>query len=279
MKIMITGAQGQLGQEIVKDFSENHEVFGFNSSDLDVTNLESIHTHMNRLKPHIIVNCASYNMVDDAELNPDGAQRVNEVGPKNIAEISRHLGTVMVHFSTDFVFDGKSKVPYDEKSSTGPINVYGQTKLAGEQHVQHICDKHIVLRTSWLYGSSKKNFFNSIVDASRKQQAISVVDDQIGCPTYIPDLVRQLKFVIDEGIFGLYHCSGNGFCSRYEFAKQILDLMRIETEIHPVQTLDYPHKAIRPQFSALNNYALEKCINRKMPHWEQSLIEYVNKIN
>lgn len=278
MRIMITGAQGQLGQEILKEFCSDHEVYGFNSSELDVTNIESIQNNMNRLKPDIIMNCAAYNLVDDAELNPNIAKDVNENAPKNIAEISRRLGTIMVHFSTDFVFDGKARVPYHEESPTGPVNVYGQTKLAGEQQVQQISEKHIILRTAWLYGSSKKNFFNSIIDVARKQKEICVVDDQVGCPTYLPDLVSQLKVMLDEGIFGLYHCSGNGFCSRYEFAKQILKLMRINTEIHPIQTQDFPHKAKRPEFSALDNNALESCINQKMPYWEESLFKYINQI-
>lgn len=278
MKIIITGAQGQLGQEIISQLNDKYEIYGFSSRQLDVTNIDSIYKYMINIRPDIIVNCAAYNLVDDAESNPNEARKVNILGPENIAEVSSLLGTLMVHFSTDFVFDGKSKVPYNESNQTGPINVYGQTKLAGEQRVQQICSRYIILRTAWLYGSSRKNFFNSIIEGASRNKVIDVVDDQVGSPTYLPELVTQLRLLIDAGIYGLYHCSGNSYCSRYEFAKRILSLMRINAEVNSVKTKEFPHKAIRPEFSALSNSLLEGCVNRKMPHWDDSLREYVEKL-
>lgn len=279
MRIIITGAQGQLGQEIIRQFQQNHEIHVYNSKELDVTNMLSVYECMNSIKPDIIMNCAAYNSVDDAESNPNIARNVNEIGPKNIAEISQHLDAVMVHFSSDFVFDGKANLPYKENDPTRPINIYGQTKLDGEQHVQQLCEKHVIIRTAWLYGSPRKNFFNSIIEQARNQKTISVVDDQIGNPTYLPDLVMQLVRIIDQEAYGLFHCSGNGYSSKYEFAKQILSLMKLKTEAIPVRTNDYPNKAKRPKFSALNNSLLDSCVNHKMPYWEDSLFDYINKIN
>ncbi|MFE0559239.1 dTDP-4-dehydrorhamnose reductase [Paenibacillus sp. NPDC058910] len=279
MRIIVTGAQGQLGQEVIRQFQLQHKIYGYNSKDLDVTDIVSVYECMNSIKPDIIVNCAAYNSVDDAESNPHVAKNVNVIGPKNIAEVSQHLDAVMVHFSSDFVFDGEAKVPYRENDPTRPINIYGQTKLDGEQHVKYLCEKHIIIRTAWLYGSPRKNFFNSIIEQARKQKTISVVEDQVGNPTYLPDLVMQLVRIIDQEVYGLYHCSGNGYSSKYEFAKRILSLMKLKAEAIPVRTNDYPIKARRPKFSALSNSLLESCVSHKMPYWEDSLFDYVNKIN
>ncbi|MDR9853306.1 dTDP-4-dehydrorhamnose reductase [Paenibacillus sp. VCA1] len=278
MKILVAGSEGQLGRLVVEELMSENEVVGLNSRQLDITNRDHIQKVVHELRPEIIINCAAYNDVDNAEKYPDLAMMVNEIGPRNIAEISNEYGITMVHISTDFVFDGNTRVPYHETSPTNPINVYGRTKLNGERFVQLICERYIILRTSWLYGSSKKNFFNSIVNLARTHKQINVVNDQVGNPTYLPDLVSHIRILLKKQLFGLFHCSGNGYCSKYDFAKSILKQLGIQTKVNSISSQEFNSLAKRPGFSALSNHFLESNVEARMPNWEESLEKYVKRI-
>jgi dTDP-4-dehydrorhamnose reductase len=255
------------------------EVHAVASSDADITNEKIIYSLVSGFKPHIIINCAAYTAVDNAEKEPDKAFLVNAHGAANIAMAAEKFGAALVHFSTDFVFDGNSRVPYVECDTPCPISVYGKSKLEGERLVTGLCMKHYILRIAWVYGQNGSNFVKAIRSAAINKKArgekLCVVDDQIGTPTWTMDVCRQVMALIQTNAFGLYHSTSEGFCSRFDFAKAITDAAKIEIDIEPCPTSRFPAPAQRPAYSVLENRALKNLNLNLMPQWHDGFREFL----
>ncbi len=226
----------------------------------------------------MILHCAAYTNVDGAETNPDIAYKVNGIGTRNIALASQEIDAAMLYISTDYVFDGEADLPYDEYANTNPISIYGCSKYAGEFHLRELLNKFYIIRTSWLYGKNGKNFVNTMLKLASKQNIISVVDDQRGCPTYTMDLAEQiLRLIQVKGAYGTYHITNQGDASWFEFAEAIFELVeRKEIELEAITTREMGRPAPRPEYSVLRGYHLELTIGNTMRHWKEALKDYLS---
>lgn len=278
MKILITGAKGQLGSRLEEKLKESYEVYGFSSSTLDITNRDKVFSMVKDIAPQMVINCASYNKVDDAERYKEVAREINEIGTLNLADATEEIGSTIIHISTDYVFDGTKKIPYREEDIPNPLNYYGYTKYKGEQILKEACSQYILLRTSWLYSNQNRNFVNTICQMAKDKGKIKVVDDQIGSPTNVCELSDTIKRLIDNNCRGVYHCSGNGECSWYQFAEKIIQLAHIPCELERITSKEYDQLANRPKYSVLDNYNLRNTIGDKMKDWEEALEDFF-KIN
>lgn len=280
MKILITGAKGQLGSSLEEKLKESYKVYGLSSSTLDITNRDKVFSTIKDIGPQMVINCASYNKVDDAERYKEVAREVNEIGTLNLANATEEIGAAIIHISTDYVFDGMKKDPYIEEDRPNPINYYGYTKYQGEQLLKEACSQYILLRTSWLYSSQNRNFVRTICQLAKDKSKIKVVDDQIGSPTNVCELGDTIKRLIDNNCRGVYHCSGNGECSWYQFAEKVIQLAHIPCELERIDSKEYDQLANRPKYSVLDNYNLRNTIGDKMKNWEEALEDFfkINKI-
>lgn len=278
MKILVAGAKGQLGIDVVNKLSEKHEVVGFDEKYLDITNLDNVVSNIKSIKPNLIINCAAYTNVDGCEENVDMAYKINTLGARNLAIASLENKSRLLHISTDFVFDGEKKEDYIEFDSTNPISVYGKSKLEGEKFIREICPRHYILRTSWLYGKNGNNFVKTMMRLSENNKTLKVVDDQIGSPTYTEDLVEVINMIIQKEAYGTYHVSNAGKCTWNEFAKKIFELAEIKNiKVLPITTEELNRPAKRPKYSVMRNYMLELEFNYYIKHWEIALREYFSK--
>jgi len=257
---------------------------GYGRETLDITDRESVYSVIEEESPGIIINCAAYTKVDLAEKEREEAFAINEGGARNLALAGRAVGAVLIHISTDFVFDGCKAVPYREDDKTNPIGVYGKSKLAGEEAVKEACPEHIIIRTSWLYGVHGSNFVKTILRLAEEREVLSVVDDQIGSPTWTADLARvitqmteSIKEALAPPLFGLYHYSDEGVISWYDFAVAIVEEarglgMNLKCgSVEPIPTSAYPTPAARPAYSALDRAKIKKTLALEIPHWRISL--------
>ena len=275
LKVLVTGARGQLGTDAASILSLEYEVVALGRKDLDIADLDSVMSRVREIKPDIVVNAAAYTHVDGCEENVDLAYRVNAVGPRNLAIACLESNARLVHVSADYVFDGEKGRPYTEFDRTNPLNVYGKSKLAGEELVKEILPRHYIVRTSWLFGEKGNNFVKTMVRLSRKRDSLKVVDDQRGTPTYTRDLVKVIERLIRTDSYGTFHCSNNGECTWYQFAREIFRLMGIEVRVYPVTTEKLARPAARPKFSVLDNYMLRLTIGDSMRSWKEALKEYL----
>lgn len=279
MKLLITGASGQLGSsllQVLKSESFKAEICTLDEKQLDICNLELAQGIITKEKPDIIINCSAYTDVDGCESNEALAHSVNTIGVENLTQCARLVGAKLVHISTDFVFDGNATHPYTENDQTAPLNIYGKTKLEGEKFALEY-EKSFVFRTAWLYDRNKVNFVSTIEKLSKDRKEISVVTDQTGSPTFAEDLSRCiLKLMLTEN-YGLYHCTNSGFCSKYEFAKEIVRLSGNNCKVNPCLSDKFPSPAKRPEFSALNCSKLEKTLNINLRDWKTALKDYFEK--
>ncbi|GMQ60751.1 dTDP-4-dehydrorhamnose reductase [Vallitalea sediminicola] len=232
---------------------------------------------ISKLEPQAIINCAGYTNVDDCEDNYELAYNINTQGCYNLALIAKKLDCILVHMSTDYVFNGKKDEPYIESDQPNPINIYGNSKLLGEIIVSKMCLKHFILRTSWLYGTTGKNFVKTILRIADIKNKISVVNDQIGTPTYTVDLINIIAQLINTDAYGTYHVSNDGQCSWYEFANKIIQLTNKNTSVVPITTDQLKRTANRPSYSVLKNYMLEYQFNYNLRNWQDALGEFLNK--
>lgn len=276
MRILIVGYKGQLGKEIVSQLSkcEDYTLFFSDYDDCDISDLDSVIKLVDRIGPELIVNCAAYTAVDDCESNHDTAYKVNAIGPRNLAIASSTIGSKIMHVSTDYVFNGDGEEPYTEYDFTGPVTVYGKTKLFGELEVIKHNPRHFILRTAWLYGEGK-NFLNTMVELSQKHSTIRVVNDQIGSPTSTYELVQSMISLIDTQNYGLFHATCEGSCSWYEFTKEIFRLKEIDVEVIPCSSDEYIRPAKRPKYSVLRNYMFELTNGYKFKDWKDALYDYI----
>ncbi len=268
MKILVTGANGMLGQDlcpILED--EDFDVIETTKNNLDITNLQNIEEVFEKTNPDFVIHCAAYTNVDKAEEDKENALKINAEGTKNLVKACKTADIPIMYISTDYVFDGTKKGKYLPTDKPNPINVYGETKLAGENAVQEY-DKSYIVRTSWLYGHQGKNFVETMISLKDKEE-IKVVDDQIGCPTWTVELSNAIvNLIYDEMPFGIYHICGSGNTSWYNFAKKIFELSNIEVNIKPCTSDEFPQIAGRPQNSVMEN-------NRMCRKWETALKEYI----
>ena len=281
MKILITGANGMLGKDLVPILKRaGHEVDPTDIEELDITNVKQIKTHIKNTKPQIIVNCAAYSQVDQAEEEQEKALLVNGIGAQNIALVCRKFNIDLCHLSTDYVFDGKKKTGYTPFDSPNPIQVYGQTKLAGEKYIQMILKRYYIVRTSWLYGIYGPNFVKTIHNLSQTQKEVRVVDDQIGSPTWTVTLSHIIEKILSSRKYGIYHVSDltdNGI-SRFEFAKEILSRSGSSSDVVPVKTSEYPLPAKRPAYSVLDLSLTNLTLQETPPPWKKSLSRYLKEM-
>ena len=275
MVVLVTGASGQLGQAL-QSISRNYtdiDFHFFNSTALNITDLEQCKTVFNTIKPDFCINAAAYTAVDKAESEPEKARLINVVGPRNLAQVCKENDTVLIHISTDFVFDGTATKPYTEEDIPNPSGVYGQTKLDGEKAIQNILEKYFIIRTSWVYSEFGNNFMKTMLRLGSERDVLSVVNDQIGTPTNAVDLAKALLEIIksDKKDFGIYNYSNEGQCSWYDFAKKIFEINKIEIDLQPIPTLAYPTPAKRPAFSVLDKSKIKKVFGVEILEWEVSL--------
>ncbi len=283
MNILITGANGQLGNEMRVLSKENaeHTYFFTDVQELDICSEEAVMAYVNDYKIDLIVNCAAYTAVDQAEEYFDLCNKLNNVAPGYLARAAQSRGAAIIQISTDYVFDGTAYVPYTEEKETCPNSVYGTTKLAGEQNVMDHCQKAVVIRTAWLYSIYGNNFVKTMIRLGRERESLGVIFDQIGTPTYANDLARAVYAIIRNGLVrGVYHFSDEGACSWYDFTVAIHRLAGISScKVSPIHTADYPTKAARPHYSVLDKTKIKTTFNIEIPHWETSLKQCISQLS
>ncbi|CAI8728710.1 Spore coat polysaccharide biosynthesis protein SpsK [Priestia megaterium] len=275
-KVLITGANGQLGKELVELFTEKgFEVYGFGRDKMDITNQAQVQEVISTLKPNIVLHSAAHTQVDLAESEPEQAFSINAYGTRNVAVAAEAVGAKLVYVSTDYVFDGTTDEPYNEFSPTSPLGVYGKSKLAGEQFVRDLHSKFFIVRTSWVYGKHGSNFVKTMLKLGKERKELSVVADQRGCPTYTLDLANSILELVDTGKYGIYHISNSGSCSWFEFAKAIFEEAEININLTPCTTADFPRPAARPANSVFEHMSLK--INDFSPirNWKEALNSFL----
>ena len=277
-RYLVFGASGMLGRRVMErlhsqKMSGAAKVFGLTSEDCDITDETAVHDIVTKYHPDIILNCAAYTAVDKAESDAEAADKVNHIGPANIAKAAAETDALLIHVSTDYVFDGTGTEPYTEDMQTSPIGVYGQTKLDGEKAIAESGCKHVIVRTQWLYDSEGKNFFLTMLSLFGEKERLNVVNDQTGCPTYVVDLAKALVTISQnyDGQNGVYNYSCGGDCTWYDFATSIAQLAGAETRIFPVPTSEYPTPAKRPAYSVLSKDKIVETFGVKVRHWRKSL--------
>lgn len=268
MKILVTGAAGQLGRALVPALAE-HEVVALGSRELDVGDLEAVRGALQRLRPELVANCAAWNQVDGAESDPYAAFRTNAVGPRNLALVTRDLGAALLHVSSDYVFDGRAGRPYCEYDAPNPLSEYGRSKLAGEEAVRTFNSRHYVVRTAWLYAAWGRNFALTMREQAAKGE-VRVVADQFGSPTYVPPLARALAELVETEAWGTYHLAAGGQASWFDLCRALYATLGIDAVVHPVATEDFPRPAPRPRFAPLVTVQSPRIL---LPPWEEGVAE------
>lgn len=275
MKLLITGAYGQLGNEMrvaLERYPHLESVFT-DVDTLDITDKNAVDAFVVLHKPTILVNCAAYTSVDKAEDDLALCYKINCDAVRNLGEVAQAHGIKIIHISTDYVFDGTSHIPYTEDMAVSPTNVYGKSKLAGERELRKVCPEAIIIRTSWLYSGFGNNFVKTMLRLGSERSQLKVIFDQIGTPTYAADLADSMLQIIDSGKYvpGIYHFSNEGVCSWYDFTKMIFKLANVECEVLPIESKDYAVRTPRPHYSVLNKGKLKSTYNQTVPYWMDGL--------
>lgn len=277
MNILITGSNGQLGSEIryITSETNNNKYYFTDVAELDITDVEAIRSFMSEYSIGIVVNCAAYTNVDKAEDDEQIADLINNKAVENLASVCKELNAVLFHVSTDYVFKGDKNLPCKENEPTNPLGIYGKTKLAGEQSIQKIGCRYIILRTAWLYSEYGNNFVKTMLRLTAEKDSLKVVFDQVGTPTYAKDLAKVIVYIIDNSLYkkfeGIYHFSNEGVCSWYDFAKEIASLAGNTCDIQPCHSDEFPSKVKRPAFSVLDKTKLKNDFDLVVPYWKDSL--------
>lgn len=291
MVVLVTGAKGQLGQSIgfIANKYPNIQFVYTDFQEMDITNIENCQAVFAKHQPHFCINTAAYTAVDKAESESDKAHLINAVGPENLAKVCKEFDTILVHISTDFIFDGTSKVPYLETDIPNPKSIYGQTKLDGELAIQKNWEKYFIVRTSWVYSQFANNFMKTMLRLASERDSLSVVNDQIGTPTYAVDLAEVLLKIIQSchaepvsaspNNFGVYNFSNEGICSWYDFAQEIFQQNAISINLNPIPTDAYPTPASRPAYSVLDKTKIKKVFQIEIKEWKDSLKECIKHLN
>ena len=282
MNILITGCNGQLGNEmqLIEKDNGHHMFFNTDVADLDITDQQAVDKFIDGNAIDCVINCAAYTAVDKAESNRELCTALNTVAPAYLAAAVERRGGSMVHISTDYVFDGNGHTPYAESDTPSPDSVYGSTKLAGELGASKFCHRTMIVRTAWLYSAFGSNFVKTMLRLGREKDELGVVFDQIGTPTYARDLATAIMAAVNKGIVpGVYHFSNEGVCSWYDFTKAIHRMAGITTcHVRPIHTSEYPTPASRPAYSVLDKTKIKETYGIEIPHWEDSLKECLEKL-
>lgn len=291
-RILVTGANGQLGSEIRHAATRGNDSYiftdvvmaeGVATTYLDITDREAVRTFVTGNDINIIINCAAYTNVDRAEEESEKAMLLNATATENLAQAMKEVEGLLIHISTDYVFGGDGDKPYTEEQPTAPKSVYGTTKLRGEEAIMSVGCRHIIIRTSWLYSTYGNNFLKTMLRLTSEREMISVVDDQIGTPTYAADLAATIVAIIESGKaehnVGIYHFSNEGVCSWYDFAREIAHVAgNTHCEICPCLSSEYPSKVTRPAYSVLDKSKIKRTFGTTIPHWRESVERCINKL-
>lgn len=280
MRVLVTGAKGQLGSDLLCELSKrNIESVGIDIDDLDITDADAtkrvIENINNDAKIDAIIHCAAYTAVDAAEDNEALVIKINAEGTKNIAEVAKTLDIAMMYISTDYVFDGEGEIPWEPDDKRAPLNIYGMAKYKGELYVEELLKKYFIVRISWVFGLHGNNFIKTMIRLGKERGAVSVVNDQIGSPTYTPDLSRLLVDMIVSDKYGRYHATNEGLCSWYDFAVEIFKQAKLDVAVTPVSSDAFPVKAKRPHNSRMDKSKLTKNGFKLLPPWQDALRRYL----
>lgn len=275
-RVLIVGAKGMLGQEMAKLFIKSHELFAWDLDDIDITKISEVNIKLSVLSPDVIINCAAYNNVDKAEEELEIAILLNGRAVSYLAEVANKMGAILVHFSSDYVFDGKNKEGYKEDDTPNPISAYGKSKLVGEDMAK-IAQKHYIIRLSRLFGNMgsgaavKKSFVDIMLELGKVKNELDIVDEELSSPTYAPDLAKAVKFILENNLpFGIYHSSNSGACTWKEFSEEIFRLANLNVKINSISGNKFSRLAKRPMYSVLLNSKLPA-----MRSWQNTLEEYL----
>ncbi len=275
-KILVTGAKGQLGSEIEALSSAYHDSFVFaDKSTLDISDKEAVKTLIEKEQIDTIINCAAYTAVDKAESDAENAYKINHLATQNLAQIAKEKTLKLIHISTDYVFDGKHYKPYQPNDTTNPNGIYGKSKLAGEEALMSSAPKNtLIIRTAWVYSSFGNNFVKTMLNLGKNKEKLTVIDDQVGTPTYARDLAKAILDIlpkVNNDKPKIYHYSNEGVLSWYDFAKEIMRMAKLDCKIVPIATKDYPTPATRPHYSLLDKSDIKRDFNLEIPYWKDSL--------
>lgn len=284
-KILITGAGGQLGQTLVRALETGRtalgpveargaEVRALRRGDLDVGDAQAVRGCIRAYAPRVVIHCAAHTGVDLCEAEPQRAMEINALGSRNVAIAAQESGAVMVHVSTDYVFSGNQRVPYREWDGRDPASVYGKSKALAEDYVRDFCRRYFIVRTAWLYGLTGENFVRTILRLSGERDSIRVVDDQRGCPTYAEDLAHHLLQLSKTEEYGIYHITGGGECTWYDFAREIVRRSASACRVEACRTEEFPRPAPRPAYSVLDHQMLRATLGDRMRDWQAALTDF-----
>ena len=278
MKILVTGVKGQLGYDVVKALeSRGYQPVGVDREEMDLMNNNMIQNFIMNLKPEAIIHCAAYTAVDQAEEEVEICYQINAEAVKVMAECAKTLDIPMIYISTDYVFDGTKASEYVETDIPNPINVYGASKLKGEQYVQQLLEKFYIVRISWVFGINGNNFIKTMQRLGNEQDQLNIIHDQVGSPTYTAHLAPLLVDMIETDQYGIYHATNEGYCSWYEFADEIFKQSQLDVMLHPITTDQYKTKAKRPLNSKMSKQKLSDYGFHRLPTWQEALKNYLNQ--
>ncbi|SEB28296.1 dTDP-4-dehydrorhamnose reductase [Paenibacillus sp. 276b] len=286
MKVLVTGANGQLGRDVVLLLEkEGHSVLACARDKLDITDQHECNNVISTYHPEVVIHCAAYTAVDAAETDVDGAYQVNATGTRNIAVAAEQTGAKLIYISTDYVFDGTSEVPYQEYDNTNPQSIYGKSKRAGEVLVQSLSSRWFIVRTSWVYGVYGNNFVKTMLKLGQEKPKLQVVHDQKGSPTYTVDLAHFLLELMSTEKYGVYHASNSGACTWYEFTQaifeeaQLLPGFHIQAEVDPCATDQFPRPAPRPRNSVMEHLSIRTNGLKDLRPWREGLLDFLKEIH
>lgn len=278
MKILITGSNGMLGHDLIEVLKDKHELILTTSKTLDITDNEQVIDFICDAKPDIVINSAAYTDVDGCETNQELAFEVNGEGVKNLSLACRKIDCALLHISTDYIFNGENTRPWVEDDEIGPISVYGKSKLKGEEYIQEILDKYFIVRTAWLYGINGRNFPKTMLELAENHPEITVVYDEVGTPTYTPDLAQGISELIETDYYGIYHLTNSDYCSWCEFARYIFEVADVDVNVVPVTASEFARPAPRPHYSVLENKNWTDKGFKPLRSYKEAIKEYIELI-
>ena len=279
MKVLVTGVKGQLGYDVMKILNTRSiDCLGADIEDFDITDFDAVSSFIKGYHPDVVVHCSAYTAVDKAEENLELCRNINANGPRNIATVCKEIDAKMVYISTDYVFPGTGDRAYEPEDATGPLSVYGQTKLDGEIAVRELLDKYFIVRTAWVFGKNGNNFIKTMLRVGKEHDSMNVVCDQVGSPTYTADLAVLLYDMIQTEKYGTYHATNEGYCSWAEFAVEIFKQAGYSTKVNFITSDQYPAKAKRPENSRMSKEKLKDAGFACLPTWQDALKRYLEEI-
>lgn len=279
MKVLVTGVNGQLGYDVIRELKLRHiDCVGAGRIEFDITNFEATDKFIKNYKPDVVIHCSAYTAVDKAEDEPELCRKVNVNGTENIAKVCKAIDAKMIYISTDYVFPGTGENFYDVNDKTAPLGVYGQTKLEGENAVKVILEKYFIVRISWVFGINGNNFVKTMLRLGKEREEINVVADQIGSPTYTDDVAKLLCNMTVSDKYGTYHATNEGICSWAELTEEIFRQASYSTKVNHIPSSAYPTKAMRPLNSRMSKVCLDNAGFNRLPSWQNAVQRYLEKL-